>query len=182
MRRFLLSALCLTFVVSALVAQSTVGQIRGTIRDSTGSALPGVEVTITQSGVSRGKTSTDAKGEFVFQGLPIGTYALTATLPGFTTFRSTLVLAAGVTSEISIALLPASLAEGVVIAGATPSIGSGVGSGLGAWAGGSAGGGVVGGVAGGAVGGGAGSTASSLYRAAHSPSTFNTEAYDRIDD
>ena len=67
-------------------AQAT-AQIAGTVKDQTGAVLPGVEVTATQTdtGISR-MSVTNETGLYVLANLPIGTYRLTAGLPGFKTY------------------------------------------------------------------------------------------------
>jgi hypothetical protein len=70
-------------------AQAT-AQISGTVRDQSGAALPGVEVTATQTdtAVSRNKV-TNETGTYVLPNLAIGPYRLEASLPGFRTFAQT---------------------------------------------------------------------------------------------
>jgi len=85
MGRFRLLALA----VSALVAlpalgQATNGTLQGQVSDEQGLALPGATVTATNAatGLQRSTTS-DASGVFRIPGLPVGTYAIKATLAGF---------------------------------------------------------------------------------------------------
>ncbi len=60
-------------------------RVRGKVVDDQGSALPGVTVTLkSQSGASLAGV-TDARGCFVFVGLPAGTYGIQAELEGFST-------------------------------------------------------------------------------------------------
>ena len=72
-----------------LWAQAT-AQIAGTVKDQTGAVLPGVEVTATQNetGISR-MSVTNETGSYVLANLPIGTYRLSAALPGFKTYTQT---------------------------------------------------------------------------------------------
>jgi hypothetical protein len=68
----------------AAQAQVNVGRISGTVTDSTGAALPGVTVTVSQKGTGLSLTSvTDNKGDYVFNALPTGQYNVTAELQGF---------------------------------------------------------------------------------------------------
>ena len=66
------------------MAQTVTGEIRGTVRDSSGGVLPGVTVTAThtQTGLPRTETTSDT-GSYVFPSLPIGTYIVSAELQGF---------------------------------------------------------------------------------------------------
>ena len=78
---------CLAAVLlmaAAAAAQTVTGEIRGTVRDSSGGVLPGVTVTVlnTQTGLTRTETTGDT-GSYVFPSLPIGSYTVTAELQGF---------------------------------------------------------------------------------------------------
>ena len=78
----LLAAVLFSAATSA--AQTVTGEIRGTVRDTSGGVLPGVTVTVTNTGT--GLTRTDATndtGTYVFPSLPIGNYTITAELQGF---------------------------------------------------------------------------------------------------
>ena len=65
-------------------AQTVTGEIRGTVRDSSGGVLPGVTVTVTntQTGLTR-TDATSPEGTYVFPSLPLGAYTVTAELEGF---------------------------------------------------------------------------------------------------
>ena len=62
-------------------------QITGFVRDSSGGALPGVDVTVTQTdtGIAR-NAITGVEGAFAFPNLPVGPYQLKANLQGFSAF------------------------------------------------------------------------------------------------
>ena len=86
-----LTARCLAALlfISALasapaMAQTVTGEIRGTVRDSSGGVLPGVTVTVTQTqtGLTRSEVTGDT-GSYVFPSLPIGGYVVAAELQGF---------------------------------------------------------------------------------------------------
>src|SRR2546421_4924143 len=100
MKRILI-ALMVSASISALTcttawAQAT-AQISGTVRDSSGAVLPGVEVTATQTetGISR-TTVTNETGSYVLPNLPLGPYRLQAMLPGFQTYVQT-----GITLQVN---------------------------------------------------------------------------------
>ena len=75
--------------VTPLAAQTqiTTGVIQGTVQDSTGAVLPGVDVTVVsvETNLTQNRT-TDSDGRFVFLQLPPGRYTATAKLAGFGTF------------------------------------------------------------------------------------------------
>ena len=76
--------LVLLLTGGAVLAQTVTGEIRGTVRDSSGGVLPGVTVTATntETGLKRTET-TNESGAFVFASLPIGKYTVAAELQGF---------------------------------------------------------------------------------------------------
>src|SRR5438445_127584 len=83
-----LSTVLVVCVVGSRVewGQAT-AQISGTVRDSSGAVLPGVEITATQTetGIAR-TTVTNETGFYVLASLPLGPYRLEAALTGFRTF------------------------------------------------------------------------------------------------
>src|SRR5579862_1721095 len=70
----------------ALFAQS-VSQISGTVKDATGSAVPGASVTVTQTdtGVTRTATS-DSSGVYSLPSLPLGPYRMEVKKEGFSIY------------------------------------------------------------------------------------------------
>ncbi len=76
-------------ICTAVWAQST-AQISGTVKDQTGAVLPGVEVSVTQTGIGLKRSAvTDETGSYILTSLPIGPYRFEATLPGFRTYVQT---------------------------------------------------------------------------------------------
>src|SRR5262245_65755452 len=72
---------------STLVSPRVSGLISGTVKDSSGAFLPGVEIKVTQTatGAVRSVISNET-GLYVIANLPVGPYRLEATLPGFSTY------------------------------------------------------------------------------------------------
>ena len=64
------------------------GQIRGRVLDNTRSEIPGATVRIAVGGY-RASTVSDARGEFMFSGVPPGDVTMTAELTGFATRQTT---------------------------------------------------------------------------------------------
>ena len=83
-----------------------VSQISGTVKDQSGAAVPGVELTATQidTGVKRNATA-DAGGSFVIPNLPLGPYKLEASKTGFRSYVQTgIELQVGSNPEIPVVL------------------------------------------------------------------------------
>jgi hypothetical protein len=68
-------------------AQIAQGGVAGTVKDSSGAAVPNAQITLTNrdTNVSRGTQSTSS-GTYVFDSVPVGTYTLKADAPGFKTY------------------------------------------------------------------------------------------------
>ena len=79
---------CLVFATAGASAQQTLGGITGTVLDPQGSAVPGVEVKAVSDDTKLVRTAKgNAEGTYALVNLPIGTYTLTFTLPGFSTAK-----------------------------------------------------------------------------------------------
>jgi hypothetical protein len=71
-------------VPAAMRAQVGSADVLGTVTDPTGAVVPAAKVTITNLGTAAERTTTtSAKGEYIFNTLPNGTYTLTVEAPGF---------------------------------------------------------------------------------------------------
>ena len=79
-----LLSLCLVVFAVTPAAAQTSANLTGTVVDTSGGALPGVALSLrnTGTGLTRAATSTP-DGRFVFAGIPAGTYDLRAELSGF---------------------------------------------------------------------------------------------------
>lgn len=87
MKKVLLSFFLFLPAASILQGQvQTTTAVIGTVTDSTGAVLPGVEVTVTdqETGAVR-RGFTNDRGYYAFQSLRPGTYTVSASLPGFKT-------------------------------------------------------------------------------------------------
>lgn len=74
----------------SLHAQQYSGTITGTVTDSTGAAIPGATITLTNTGTGTSVVQhSDGQGNFVFAQLPIGTYDVKASQGGFKDFVET---------------------------------------------------------------------------------------------
>jgi len=85
-----LAALALIVGTLPAAAQGmTNGNLRGTVTDPNGDVMPGVTVRALSDSLVAGQLSavTNAQGIYRFPSLPIGTYVLEASMPGFQTVR-----------------------------------------------------------------------------------------------
>src|SRR6266404_6738839 len=82
------SSLCAIAIASlmtgSLIAQGLTGQISGSVNDSSGSAVVGAEVVVTNQGTGATRTiSSDSSGNYLFAQLLAGNYTISVTAPGF---------------------------------------------------------------------------------------------------
>src|SRR5580658_4710496 len=74
----------LLFVLSGLAFAGVGGSISGTVKDSTGAAIVGASVSLTNSSTGVQSLATaDGRGSYTFPVLPVGTYVLEASHTGF---------------------------------------------------------------------------------------------------
>ena len=101
-----------------LPAQSTFGTILGTVRDTTGAAVAGAQVTLADDGTgTRRNLATDETGSFSFKNIEVGQYTLTVTQAGFA--RQSLpgiTLTARETRRAEVILKPGAETETVIVA------------------------------------------------------------------
>jgi outer membrane receptor protein involved in Fe transport len=121
---FLVGLAILLAVPLAARAQSLAagGAIQGTVSDESGGVLPGVSVTIrnTGTGVVR-ETQTDGAGVYRAPLLPVGSYDVTAALTGFaTTKRPSLTLNIGQVLNADLTLKVATAQEEVTVTAEAP--------------------------------------------------------------
>src|SRR5579883_1758662 len=72
---------------AAYAQQVAVAEVRGTVTDPAGQAIPGADVKMIET--ARGQvhtTKTDVYGQFALPNLPIGPYRLEVTVQGFKTY------------------------------------------------------------------------------------------------
>ena len=85
--RLLLAIVCTAGLSFHLPAQEVTAQIRGTVADASGAIIAGanVKATNTRTGVAK-EAPSEANGTFQFLQLPVGTYDVEVTKPGFQSF------------------------------------------------------------------------------------------------
>src|SRR5436309_3518274 len=118
-------------IAAALIAAServsaqspTAGSIAGTVRDTTGAALPGVTIEASSPAlIERTRRSvTDAQGNYKIVDLLPGVYSVTFTLTGFSTVkREQLELTTGFTASVNAEMNVGTMEETVTVTGASP--------------------------------------------------------------
>lgn len=115
-------ALLLLLPASALAQQ---GQIAGTVRDPQGGVMPGVVVEVTSPALIEKVRSTvsDDGGQYRLTNLPVGTYAVTFALEGFTTQqRDNITLTTGFTAPVNAVMAVGQRTETVTVVGAAPTV------------------------------------------------------------
>src|SRR5207247_1419611 len=96
----------LVLTAAGLLAQGDRGIITGTVKDSTGAVVPGVQVTAIHLGTNTSyKASTTASGDFTVPALPVGNYQMRVENTGFKTqITNDIVVAAGATVRLDVTL------------------------------------------------------------------------------
>src|ERR1700676_2182112 len=117
----LFACLCTILPLGAL-AQSVNGVITGTITDPSGAVVPGVKVTITNTGTGISQTSTTgAGGEYRFPLVPPGTYSIQLEAHGFGTEKANgVVVQASQVVPFSVKLKVASAQQLIEVTGEAP--------------------------------------------------------------
>jgi len=129
MRRFrgflaasLLCAACFVFLSRTANGQAAYGTIIGTATDSSGAAVPGAKVTITDmdKGVSL-ITTTNESGNYSLSNLTPGNYKVTVEAKGFKTFvQENLPVIVGSSTTLNVSLQVGAVGETVVVDSAPP--------------------------------------------------------------
>src|SRR5262249_15182284 len=122
-RNVLLLPWLLSLPLVAYAQSATTGAIAGVVKDATGAVLPGVTVEAASPAlIERLRTvATDTQGNYKIIDLRPGTYSVTFTLNGFSTFRRDgLELTTGITASVNAELRLGSLEETVTVTGASP--------------------------------------------------------------
>lgn len=121
---FILGIVLLFSCTSFLLAQRQTGSIKGTVKDSEGSPLPGVTVEITSEALM-GKQNyiTSKSGSYRFPSLPPGNYTIKAKLQGFqTVIREDIIINVGKTITVNITMKMGTIEEEVTVTGAAPTV------------------------------------------------------------
>src|SRR5262245_10206230 len=115
-----MAVLALLLLPAPVLAQ---GSLTGTVRDASGLVLPGVTVEAASPALIEKTRAvvTDGTGQYRIIDLRPGIYVVTATLPGFATFkRDSIELTGTQTITIPIDMKVGSIEESVVVTGESP--------------------------------------------------------------
>ena len=86
-------------------AQSGLATLTGIVTDASRAALPGLTVTATNQATNIAYTGvTNDAGNYIITSVPIGTYVITAEMPGFKSVQSTVSLSAAQTARVDFTL------------------------------------------------------------------------------
>jgi Carboxypeptidase regulatory-like domain len=123
-RRTIVAAIVTLLLTTPLAAQVPTGNILGNVKDTSGAAVPGATVTVTNvdTGFTRAAT-TDAEGQYALRLLPLGNYKVDVTLEGFKTFtQSGIVLEVGRNARVDATIEPGGVSEVVSVVADSPLI------------------------------------------------------------
>ena len=105
-RRILAPALAVAALSAPLLAQTYRGSINGAVTDLSGASVPNASVVATNIGTGiTTRSSSSSAGEFLFGDVPLGTYSVTVTAPGFATVKfDGIIVSAGVIYTLPVKL------------------------------------------------------------------------------
>jgi len=111
----------LILLASPAFAQIDTAVIIGRVVDGSGAVLPGVVVLATQDGTGvQATVVTNDRGEFIFPGLRVGVYSVTAELQGFRrAVRRDIQLSVQTRAQVDLQLNVGAVAEEIVVTGKT---------------------------------------------------------------
>jgi len=115
-------ALLILAMSTSAIAQVGQAELRGTVVDESGGALPGATITATHVDTGTVRTTiTTAAGTYAMPALPIGAYKIVAELTGFgTVAKEGIRLAVGDAASLDFTLKVATVAETITVQGESP--------------------------------------------------------------
>lgn len=117
--RFCMISLCISLLTLSAMAQVQNGQFSGTVTDSTGAAVAGAKVTLTNPATNFSvTTTTNGTGLYNAKELPVGVYKITVEAPGFRTYSNAgVTLDAGVIARVDVKMQVGQAREIVEVTG-----------------------------------------------------------------
>src|SRR5579871_4541531 len=112
-----LSLVTIAALLSCTIALGQTAQINGTVRDATGSAIPGASIKATQTATGVVRTSVSgADGGYVLPNLPIGPYLVEVTKDGFRKYAQTgIVLQVDTNPTVDVNMMLGAVSEQVTV-------------------------------------------------------------------
>jgi hypothetical protein len=125
-----LLAVWLAWLAGPLTAQTNRGGLSGTVRDSSGGAVPGASVTITNLGTSRSiELVTSANGSFAAPGLDPVEYRVSVEMTGFQkAVVERVKVDTAMTATVTLTLTPGTLQSEVTVTSEAPLVSAGTGT------------------------------------------------------
>jgi hypothetical protein len=120
----ILMALCLMATSwTAAHAQSGDARVTGTVTDTTGAAIPGATITLTNTDTNAvSKATSSGDGNFTINALPIGNYHAKVVMKGFASQDQSLKLDVGAVQTLRFSLSVGSESTTVNVDGAAPNV------------------------------------------------------------
>jgi hypothetical protein len=112
--------LALILLSFTLAFAAVFGTVRGIVHDPQHRPVPGTNLTLkaTDSDYTR-TTSSDADGQFIFDAVPLGTYSITVSRPGFASAQQPVTVLSGASPVLHFELQIASRSEEVSVVAET---------------------------------------------------------------
>jgi len=120
--------LLVLFVLAAVVpgialAQEATGEFLGTVTDESGAPVPGALIRAESKTLPRGlETTSDGKGRYILQNVPVGSYTVTVALSGFNAIKQVVEVRIASIITFNPRLAVGSLTEAVEVVGSALSI------------------------------------------------------------
>jgi TonB dependent receptor/Carboxypeptidase regulatory-like domain/TonB-dependent Receptor Plug Domain len=124
-RMLLFSILAIVlFALQPAFAQETTAGLMGTVKDQSGAVVPNATVEVSGTALlGTQKSVTDSTGQFTFAKLPVGTYTISVSASGFSTYkRSGIELSAGRLPSIEVQLKLGAQQEVVEVTSEAPMV------------------------------------------------------------
>ena len=119
---FIRLSACFVLCAGALLAQSELATLSGTVTDSSGAVLPKVAVTTVNEATNiASSTLTNEGGRYVIPSLRPGTYTVTAVLSGFKKYvHTSVILAVNETTRLDIDLAVGETSDQITVTAEAP--------------------------------------------------------------
>ncbi len=122
-RKFSLLLSLLFLLLPEAHAQELLGQLRGTVYDQGGIAIPGAVVNLTSPQLMGGRSAdTESDGSYRFSALPPGSYRVEAQMAGMLPATVGVRIVAGQTARADLTLVLESAGESIVVEQSAPTV------------------------------------------------------------